>query len=173
MSLSDDLPPPRRPLFFPVVIATVFLSIIGMSAGFALGTRHNNARDIRGVNNVPGDYTPTADTGIDCPPEMHDTARRLGFAGTLTQVLRVRAADTGTTVWICRDPDGKLFYQANRGGEAAKWIEGETALFLSDVRQDGDTYTAVAHDGNTFSVNDHELTVVTKRGTETHDVEPE
>ena len=99
--------------------------------------------------------------------------RRVGVTGTLTQVLRVRAADTGTTVWICRDPGGNLYYQANRGGESAKWIEGETALFLRDVQQDGDTYTAIAHDGNKFSVNDRELTVVTKNRTETHDVEPE
>jgi hypothetical protein len=40
VDLSDDHPPPRRPLFFPVVIATVFLGIIGMSAGLVLGSRH-------------------------------------------------------------------------------------------------------------------------------------
>jgi hypothetical protein len=156
-----------------VVIATVFLSIIGMSAGFALGTRHRNAAHQQTVDPVPDGGTSSEDSSIECPPEMHDTARRLGFTGTLTQVLRVRTADTGTTVWICRDPDGSLYYQANRGGESAKWIEGETALFLSNVRQEGDTFTAVAHDGNEFSVNDHELRVVTKHGTETHDVEPE
>jgi hypothetical protein len=174
VSLSDDLPPPRRPLFFPVVIATVFLTIIGMSAGFALGTRHKDTQDShQSVEPVPDNGTPSEDQGIECPAQMQDTARRLGFSGTLTQVLRVRSADSETVVWICRDPDGSLYYQANRGDESARWVEGETALFLSGVQQDGDTYTAVAHDGNRFSVNDHELKVVTKNRTEKHDVQPE
>src|SRR3954454_22043240 len=36
---SDDLSPPRRPIFFPVVIATVFLTILGGTVGFMLGGR--------------------------------------------------------------------------------------------------------------------------------------
>ncbi|MFI7599022.1 hypothetical protein [Actinoplanes sp. NPDC049681] len=170
MSLPVDLPPPRRPLFFPVVIATVFLSIIGMSAGFALGTRHEDARATSSPNATD---TPVQDTSIECPPEMHQTALRLGITGRLIQVLRVRADATGTTVWICQDPDGKLYYQANRGGEEAKWVEGETALFLSDVTEDGNTYTAKAADGNTFVVNRSELRV-TRNGKETtYEVRPE
>ncbi|GAA2516259.1 hypothetical protein [Winogradskya humida] len=171
MSLSDDLSPPRRPLFFPVVIATVFLAIIGISAGFALGTEHS--RYDRASQQSPADQggvpdgggpTENAPAGIECPPEMQATARRLGFTGTLTQILRVRADETGTSVWICQDPAGSLYYQANKGGQDAKWIEGETALFLSDVSQDGDTYTATAKDGATFVVNDEELRVRTKTG---------
>ncbi|MFI5936942.1 hypothetical protein [Actinoplanes sp. NPDC051494] len=172
MSLSDDPSPQRSPLFFPVVIATVFLAIIGISAGFALGNEHSRfERTSAAQTPAPGETdpatvpTPVPD-GPECPEQMHATARKIGVTDTLYQVLRVRAASTGTTVWICRDPGGKLYYQANRGGTDAKWVEGETALFLSDVEQDGDTYTATAHDGATFTVNDSELRVVTKTGRE-------
>src|SRR3954468_16439670 len=44
---SDDPFPPRRPIFFPVVIATVFLTIIAGTAGFMLGERHRS--DNRGA----------------------------------------------------------------------------------------------------------------------------
>ena len=157
-----------------MVIATVFLSIIGMSAGFALGTRHKDTVGSQSQD-VPDTYLPASDPGpgIECPPEMHATARRLGFFGTLTQILRVRADATGTTVWICRDPDGRLYYQGNRGGESAKWVEGETALFLADVFQDGDSYEATAHDGNRFIVNERELRVITASGEKRYDVQPE
>lgn len=155
-----------------MVIATVFLSIIGMSAGFALGTRHEGA-SVSPTSGVPQEPGAGDGDGVACPPEMKETARKLGFDDSLTQILRVRADETGTTVWICRDSAGKLYYQANRGGEAAKWVEGETALFLSDVTQDGDTYTAKAADGNTFAVNGSELRVTVKGDESTYEVRPE
>ncbi|MFI7541426.1 hypothetical protein [Actinoplanes sp. NPDC049599] len=171
MSQSDDLPPPRRPLFFPVVIATVLLSIIAMSAGLVLGSRYEapeQAGDETG-------YVPPQPTNspVGCPEEMHDTARRLGYDLALTQVLRVRAASTGTTVWICSDRTGRLFYQAKRGGEGQPWVEGETALFLADVVKGDDDYHATAADGNTFSVNSERLEVVIKGKKQTTEVTPE
>jgi hypothetical protein len=170
VSQSDDLPPPRRPLFFPVVIATVLLSIIAMSVGLVLGSRHETPHRVGGDGYVP---TQPTDSPVGCPPEMHDTARRLGYDLPMTQVLRVRAASTGTTVWICTDSAGRLFYQANRGGAEQKWIEGETALFLAGVVQDADDYHVTASDGNTFSVNSERLEVVIKGRKQTTDVEPE
>jgi hypothetical protein len=155
----DDLSPPRRPLFLPVVIATVFLSVIGMSGGLVLGSRHER------LSSQAGD--PPVTTGpeqVECPAQMHATANRLGFTEALTQVLRVRTVDGSTTVWICGDADGRLFYQANRGGLDGPWVEGQTALFLSDVRQDDEGYHAVAADGNVFSVNTQRLQVDFKDG---------
>ncbi|WP_433725788.1 hypothetical protein ACQP2Y_07450 [Actinoplanes sp. CA-051413] len=169
MSQSVDLPPPRRPLFFPVVIATVLLSIIGMSAGLVLGSRHETPRQT-------GDQTPYVPTEAtlspgDCPREMHDTARRvLREEVRLTKVLQVRTLETGTTVWICRDDTDRLFYQANRGGAEGKWIEGETALFLENVEPRGDGYFARAADGNTFDVNSERLEVVRKGEKKTYKV---
>ncbi|MEU8610963.1 hypothetical protein AB0C29_23545 [Actinoplanes sp. NPDC048791] len=169
MSQSVDLPPPRRPLFFPVVIATVLLSIIGMSAGLVLGSRHETPQQT-------GDQTPYVPTEAtvspgDCPREMHDTARRvLREEVRLTKVLQVRTLETGTTVWICRDDTDRLFYQANRGGAEGKWIEGETALFLENVEPRGDGYFARAADGNTFDVNSERLEVVRKGEKKTYKV---
>jgi hypothetical protein len=171
VSQSDDLPPPRRPLLFPVVIATVLLSIIGMSAGLVLGSRHKSsphAADQTGY--VPSQQTVAP---VACPDEMHETARKLGYELPMTQVLRVRAASTGTTVWICTDADGRLFYQANRGGDAKKWIEGKTALFLPNVVRGETDYHVTAPDGNTFSVNEERLEVVIRGQRQTSVVVPE
>jgi hypothetical protein len=168
VSQSDDLPLPRRPLFFPVVIATVLLSIIGMSAGLVLGSRHEKPQQ-------QDPYVPVQEPNspVSCPEEMHQTARRLGYERPMTQVLRVRAASTGTTVWICSDDTGRLFYQANRGGPDQQWVEGKTALFLANVVKGDDDYHATASDGNTFSVNDERLEVVIQGQKQTSAVEPE
>jgi hypothetical protein len=168
VSQSDDLPLPRRPLFFPVVIATVLLSIIGMSAGLVLGSRHHEPP------RQQDPYVPAQEPNspASCPEQMHETARRLGYERPMTQVLKVRAASTGTTVWICSDDTGRLFYQANRGPES-EWIEGETALFLANVVRGEDDWHATATDGNTFSVNEDRLEVVIQGKKQTSAVEPE
>jgi len=155
-----------------VVIATVLLSIIGMSAGLVLGSRHETQRQtVDQTGYVPTE--PTFSPG-DCPREMHDTARRvLGEDVRLTKVLQVRTQETDMTVWICRDDTERLFYQANRGGAEGKWIEGETALFLDDVKPRGDGYFAKAADGNTFDVNSERLEVVRKGEKKTYKVTPE
>jgi hypothetical protein len=173
VNLSDDLPPPRRPLFFPVVIATVFLSIIGMSAGLVLGSRYEGPRQSGAQDEAT--YTPTDPpvSSIGCPPQMHDTAARLGLNVRLSQVLRVRVPDTGTTVWICQDEAGELYYQANRGGLDGEWVEGKTALFLTDVVKEDDGYHATAHDGNKFWVNEEQLETVVRGKKQTWDVTPE
>ncbi|MEU7906633.1 hypothetical protein [Actinoplanes sp. NPDC049118] len=143
-----------------------------MSAGLVLGSHHETPR---GPDDPTATYVPTEPvvSSVRCPPEMHVTARKLGYSATLNQVLKVRAADTGTTVWICSDEGGRLFYQANRGGYEKKWIEGETALFLANVVKDDDGYHATADDGNTFSVNDQRLEIVKNGVRESWKVTPE
>lgn len=154
-----------------MVIATVLLSIIGMSAGLVLGSRHGTPQRAGDqVNYVPGQQP---DSPVACPEQMHVTARRVGYPLPMTQVLKVRAADTGTVVWICENAKGQLFYQANRGDSDDVWLEGTTALFLSDVARDGDGYLAKAADGNTFFVNDQRLEVVKKGKARTSEVEPQ
>ena len=154
-----------------MVIATVLLSLIGMSAGLVLGSRHEEPQQTgEQTGYVPTESTVSPDA---CPAQMHDTARRVGLDVTLTQVLRVRTAGTGTTVWICQDQNGELYYQANRGGSEEKWIEGETALFLSKVVRKQDGYLATANDGNTFFVNEDLLEVVRKGDKQQYDVAPE
>jgi hypothetical protein len=74
----------------------------------------------------------------------------------LTQVLLLRTKTS--VVYICRDGAGSLYYHANNGGD--RWIENETALFLSNVVRRGDGYEATAADGATFSVTRERLLIV-------------
>jgi hypothetical protein len=171
VSQSDDLPPPRRPLFFPVVIATVLLSIIGISAGLVLGSRHETPQQAgEQTTYVPTEQPVATDP---CPRQMQETAQRLGYDQPLSQVLKVRATGGETRVWICEDNTGRLFYQANRGDEGSRWVEGETALFLANVVKGENDYHATASDGNTFSVNEKRLEVVIKGQKQTTPVRPE
>ena len=154
-----DLAPPRRPLFFPVVIATVLLSIIGMSAGLVLGSRH-----AAGTNAAsPSDSPQTTTSAPVCRSETQEMGRRSGATGTLRVELTLRTASS--TVWICSDQAGRLYYHANRGGADARWVEGETALFLTDVHRDGDGYAVTAPGGTTFSINARRLYIVHAGGT--------
>jgi hypothetical protein len=172
VELSDDLPPPRRPLFFPVVIATVFLSIIGISAGLVLSTRHEDtpqgAETITPVAPATPSTVRTTTTpagtpaGAACRAETQDASQLVGGAGTLTQVLLLKTRTS--VVYICRDEAGSLYYHANNGGNT--WIENKTALFLPNVQQDGDEYRATAADGATFSVTRKRLFIVHADGRE-------
>jgi hypothetical protein len=170
VDLSDDLPRPRRPLFFPVVIATIFLTIIGMSAGIALGARHKRIAQVN--QSLPGPtVVVTPSSAPKCRPETQLVAPQKGARGELTIVLLLRTRTSA--VWICRDEAGKLFYHANRGGESAKWVEGETALLLAGVHPDGDGYEVTDPHGNTFSINAERLRIVHKDGTvETQEAAP-
>ena len=174
MDLSDQ-PPPRRPLFFPVVIATVFLSIIGMSAGLVLGARaRQDARNATPTTPTPTTpaadgpttdlWTPTAEApspGAPCRPETQVQGRRAGADGVLRTVLHLRT--TQATVWICADADDRLYYHANRGGEDAEWVDGRTALFLPHVVASGDGYQARSTDAEgratVFDVTRQQLTI--------------
>jgi hypothetical protein len=163
---SADLSPPRRPIFFPVVIATVFLTIIGMAGGFVLGERHRQT--VRAsVESSQTAQTPevivssaSAPTGRLCPDETLATAAKRGFSNDLREVFRI-VTDNGTVVWICADPDNHLYYQGKTGGVDAPMVEGENALFLSDVIQRGDDeYEVIApNDHNRFEINREQLIV--------------
>ena len=165
MDLSDDLAPPRRQLFFPVVIATVFLSIIGMSAGLVLGAQRKDAdraalQDQQRQQVAPTDAGATtpatpSPSGPACRKETQKAAGQFGATGTLRVALQIRTETS--EVWICADEAGRYYYHANRGGPGGPWIERKTALFLPGVRRDGDEYLATASDGATFSVTSERL----------------
>jgi hypothetical protein len=158
VSLSDDLPPPRRPLFFPVVIATTFLSIIGISVGLLLGSQRDQNQAAQQQTDRPAVTTTSAGpepsveakpSGKPCRPETQAAAEQVGVVGTLVVVLHVRTRSSA--LWVCRDPEDTLYYHANNGG--GRWIEGETALFLPSAVRGDDDYHATADDGAVFSVN--------------------
>jgi len=162
---SADPPPPRRPIFFPVVIATVFLTIIGMAAGFVLGERHRRTvRAAEETQQTPGSSASSAPapapSGPLCPAVTRKTAAGRGFSNDLRQVFRIET-DHGNVVWICTDPDGNLFYQGKSGGVDAELVEGENGLFLSEVVKRGeDQYQVIApNDHNRFEINSKQLIV--------------
>jgi len=155
-----------------VVIATVFLTIIGMTAGFMLGEWHRDQARA-GVTTGPTNTDTNTDTNTGtssptpsllptdggCPDEADQMAVSLGFPGDLRQVLKI-ITDKGTTVWICQDPQGALYYQSKTGGADAPLRQGKNALFLSSVvRLDTDEYEARAAEGNRFVVSRKTLEV--------------
>ncbi|AEV82205.1 hypothetical protein ACWT_1189 [Actinoplanes sp. SE50] len=153
-----------------MVIATVLLTIIGMIGGYLLSER----RDARGTARPSASATTDASDGPSllpteglCPDQTQEMGHRNGATGDLLQVFRV-TTERKTVIWICQDDRGRLFYHANRGGTAAPWKEGVTALFLAGVtRQDDGSFQAVApQDGNTFSINRERLLVTKSDGTE-------
>jgi hypothetical protein len=169
VDLSGDLPPPRRPLFVPVVIATIFLIIIGMSAGLTLGARHKRlSADNQPRNDLPTVNTTTGPTdgpttdAKSCTSHTQEIAPQYGAQGRLTIALKLQTDKS--TVWICRDGAGALFYHANRGGEFATWQEGTTALFMSGVRAVGDQYVVTSSDGVIFRIDSRQLEIVHKDG---------
>jgi hypothetical protein len=148
-----------------VVIATVFLTIIGMTAGSVLGERHR--RTVRTSTDTPTSSSAAPATGSAavpsgplCPDVTRSTASKLGYSGDLRQVFRA-VTDNDTVVWICADPDGELYYQGKTGGVDAKLVQGENGLFLAGVIKQGeDEYEVIApNDHNRIQVNRKQLII--------------
>lgn len=173
---SDDLSPPRRPLFFPVVIATVFLTIIGMTGGFVLGERRNNAAavgpDTSGIVNTqpnPAPRVTVPGSGKSCPPETIAKAGEIGLPTDLRQVMKIQTT-SGTTVWICADGEGALFYQGKTGGLEAPLEQGRNGLLLPGVTQVGSNHYEVRDlKGNHFTVTDTRFEVDRVSGSDQKD----
>jgi hypothetical protein len=150
----DDHSQQRQPLFFPVVIATALLTIIGMVGGYLL-----SQRDDDGAGAAPEPTGTRLPAGQPCLEQTQEMGGRNGANGELREIIRVRTQKK-TVVWICQDYDGNLFYHANKGGKEARWVEYETALFLSGVQHDGlGEYWATAPDGTVFRVSQDRLVI--------------
>jgi len=148
-----------------VVIATVFLTIIGMTAGFVLGERRRSEASteqpqVQTPTTTSGAVPTATDGGKLCPELTLRTAKRLGYSANLRQVMMIQTVN-GTTVWICQDDTGGYFYQGKTGGVDAPLVEGGNGLFLADVRhsEDREEYVGIAANGNRFTVNREQLAV--------------
>lgn len=172
----DDHSQQRRPIFYPVVIATVLLTIIGMIGGYLLSERRDRksaapAPTTASTSSFPDSFSesapPLLPTQGSCPEQTQDMAHRNGATGELQQVFQV-VTTRNTWIWICQDDGGRLFYHANRGGTTAKWEEGVTALFLTGVtaHDDGSFEVTAPQDGNTFSVNRKRLLITKPDGSQ-------
>jgi hypothetical protein len=148
-----------------VLIATVFLTIIGMSVGLVMGVRAKDRTPSVDRTTDPV-AAPTATYRPVCRSETQEAARRFSPSGTLVLVLQMRTATSG--VWICADDAGRLYYHANRGGADAAWIEGRTALLLPDATAYGDGYRVTSKDPEgrvtTFDVSSERLLITHKDG---------
>ncbi len=137
-----------------MVIATVFLTIIGLTAGFVLGERRNNASTEPGDSpvSVPGTSAPATNqdsTGAACPPETIATAAKLELPTDLRQTMKVRT-NKGTIVWICTDGTGAYYYQSQTVTDDGELVQGRNGLFLPKVQQvDTDHYEVTDHKGTT------------------------
>ncbi|GIF00366.1 hypothetical protein Ari01nite_78300 [Paractinoplanes rishiriensis] len=162
-----------------MVIATVFLTIIGMTAGFVLGERHRErlrsddfqvstptpAADPKTTDPTTDPTTgpttgpPTRAAGRSCPPESIETAAELGLRTDLNQIMRI-VTEEGTVVWICEDGAGALYYQGKTGGRDAPLVQKKNGLFLTKVERQGEQeYEAVAENGNRIVVTGERLEV--------------
>ncbi len=151
------------PTLGPLLLAVIFLAVLGGGVGFSLGTlakhQHNAAatRDdggTAGQDNGSGQGNGTgggngAGTGGGqngkkaCPDH---TVQQAG-AGPLTQVLYLHTPQS--EVWICADSGGTLYYQGHSGPPGEDLVEGTNALFLTDVqRENGNGYVATNTDGS-------------------------
>src|SRR5262249_44690146 len=126
----------------PLLLAVIFLAVLGGGVGFSLGTLSKHQRnaattqsDGSGTTNPGDDSSPAASqaAGKRCPPHTEQQAN----AGPLTQVLYLRTAKS--EVWICKDANGTLYYQGHKGPTGEDLQEGVNALFLTDVQREQGT----------------------------------
>jgi hypothetical protein len=130
-----------------LLLAILFLAVLGGSVGYLVGRQvkaHQGDSSLQ--QQIPPDGstaggatpTPTAGGGTHCPQVSERDAKK--------QLIQVRYLKTyRSEVWICRDPDGGLWYQGHRlDGPLDSNTHG---LLLSGVKKDeGGRYEATNTD---------------------------
>jgi len=150
-----------------VVIATVFLTIIGMTAGYVLGERHRRTASAgsspthvsRGTTVTTPAPSVSVD-GPDCPAPAEQTAESLYGTRDLKQIFMI-VTDNKTTIWICEDPRGALFYQSHTllGGKDLPLVQNHNGLFLSGVTRNGDGFEVYDQKQNQFEIGRERLQI--------------
>jgi hypothetical protein len=148
---------PRSVVILQVLLAMVFLAMIGGSAGYLLGRQrqHRLAAARSSTPGTPGtpdarDDSPTpaapsASPSADPKRCLAYTEQRAGVS-PLIEVLYLRTI-RGSSVWICQDQAGRLYYQGYTGAPGGAPTDGQDALFSDDVHREGaDGYAATYTD---------------------------
>jgi hypothetical protein len=136
----------------PLLLAVIFLAVLGGGVGFSLGTLSKHQRNAAatqndGTANTRRDNSTGNGNGSGggggagsgggqnskqrCPPHTEAQAG----AGQLNQLLYLHTANS--EVWICEDRNGTLFYQGHTGSPGQELQENVNALFLTDVQREG------------------------------------
>jgi len=140
----------------PLLLALVFLAIIGASVGVSVGYYLAGPGEDGGGGNggqtqgPPTQQPPTPDETDSpapergCPAVTQAAAVQDGARGQLQLELYIRTRFS--QVWICRDRADRLWYQGHRlTGEATDNLPAATSgntLFLSEVEQFENGYVA-------------------------------
>jgi hypothetical protein len=151
-----------------VVIATVFLTIIGMTAGYVLGERHRRDTQSQQSQQGAGQSGSTTEqtatpvpsaSGAPCPDAAQEAAAALGV-GELGQVLMIKTKSKAT-VWICQDVAGHLYYQSHTlvKGQDLPLKQNFNGLFLPNVTSTDTGYVVVDQKGNRFVVTRERLQI--------------
>ena len=164
-----------------MVIATVFLTIIGMTGGYVLGERHR--RDNQSQQSTQGPSQPAANAGqptaqptingTPCPDAAQQAATQRGV-GNLSQVLMIKTSNH-STIWICKDPEGNLYYQSHTrvNGQDVPLVQNLSGLFLPNVTSTDAGYVVYDQKRNKFTVSRKQLQInfATTGKVETYDVD--
>jgi hypothetical protein len=171
--VTEPLARSRGTVFLQVLVAALFLAVIGGSVGLAVGLRdrdHGNTGAEQTGGPTQGQQTqqeqipqsqpetgsPSGDSSAgSCPERMGRDAGR----EDLTPVLYIETAQS--EAWICQDGGGALYYQGHRFSDDG-W------QFLAEVRRDGVEYVATNYDTDPpteYHVSRELLTIDTGDGT--------
>jgi hypothetical protein len=143
------------PNLVPLLLAVIFLAVLGGGVGFSLGTLAKHQRNAAATQADHG--TQTGNTGQDNgtgqgngsgggngagtgggqngKKQCLDHTVAQANAGALTQLLYLHTAQS--EVWVCKDSNGTLYYQGHRGQPGEDLVEGSNALFLTTIQREG------------------------------------
>lgn len=178
MSDFDD-EPRGRSATGAVVIAVIFLAILGTGVGIVLGAQHKNSERDNAANESSPTATATTPTGpATSNPTPTNTKTPTGnksfrpttrdkcpdqtveAAGTSLNVKRFIKTNR-SEVWICTG-GGKTYYQGHQLGTAFNGATTNTSLFLSTVAPEGDVF--IANNGDTNYIVGKEFLRIEKNG---------
>ena len=176
MSDFDD-EPRGRSATGAVVIAVIFLALLGTGVGLVLGSQHE--KDDGGNQAAEPTQTATAQPTPTGTPKASGTTRPPASGGSYRPTTRDKcpqqteeAAGTTLTVkryvktnrseaWICSG-GGKTYYQGHVLGASFRGATTDTTIFLTTVAFEGGVY--IANNGDTNYIVGTESLRIEKNG---------
>lgn len=170
----------------PLLLAVIFLAVLGAAAGFSLGSL---AKGERTAANGPAGSQPASQLATSNPPDgtggqqtnPGNTTTSGGTGNTnpnggntnpnSTQCPKhtVDLASYGalnlvfylhtakSEVWICKAADGKLFYQGHSGSPGEELHERVNALYLETIEVEDNGYVATNTDRDSGHVTKYHV----------------